>query len=176
MFGLSSTMQCHAFDIWQRIYVLASFQSTSALFTSRFLPHFLVGFSLFLCLKGLVCAKMFGKLGYCRTLCYFLRGQVVNCSHRSYTMLLSKLTLGVAKPLTRLEEVLPTGTVQPPTVDHPASAWFRTLSALQAKPSYLLDGSTFWVSPSPSAVGCYTSVWSYCLVRVSEDMNCYLPH
>jgi hypothetical protein len=37
-------------------------------------------------------------------------------------------------------------------VDRLALAWFRTLSALQAKPRCLLDGSTPWVLPSPSAV------------------------
>jgi hypothetical protein len=56
-------------------------------------------------------------------------------------MLLSKLTPGAAKPLTRPVEVLPTGPVQPPTVDRLASAWFRTLNTLQAKPRCLLDGS-----------------------------------
>jgi hypothetical protein len=41
-------------------------------FTSRFLPHFLVGFFLpSLFLKGLVCVKLFTKLGCCRTLCLF---------------------------------------------------------------------------------------------------------
>jgi hypothetical protein len=45
-------------------------------------------------------------------------------------MLLSKLTIGAAKPLMRLEKVLPTGPVLPPTVDRLASAWFRTLSTL----------------------------------------------
>jgi hypothetical protein len=34
---------------------------------------------------------------------------MVNYSYRSYTMLLSKLTLGAVKSLTRPEEVLPTG-------------------------------------------------------------------
>jgi hypothetical protein len=73
-------------------------------------------------------------------------------------MLLSKLTIGTAKPLTRLEKVLPTGPVQPPTVDRLASAWFCTLSTLQAKPRCSLDGSAPWVPPSPSAVGRYASV------------------
>jgi hypothetical protein len=73
-------------------------------------------------------------------------------------MLLSKLTLGAAKPMTHPEEVLPTGAVQPPMVDRLASAWFHTLSALQAKPRYPLDGSAPWVSPSSSAVGHYASV------------------
>jgi hypothetical protein len=79
-------------------------------------------------------------------------------------------------PLTHPEEVLPTGPVQPPTVDRLASAWFRTLSALQAKSRYPLDGSVPWVPPSLSVVGRYTSVWSYCLVYASEDVNYYLPH
>jgi hypothetical protein len=91
-------------------------------------------------------------------------------------MLLSKLTPGAAKPLTRPEEVLPTGPVQPPTVDRLASAWFHTLSVLQTKPRSLLDESAPWVPPSPSAVGSYASVWSYCLVRAAEDANYYLPH
>jgi hypothetical protein len=63
----------------------------------------------FLCLKELVCAKLFAKLGCCRTLCSFLTDQVVNYSQRSLTMLLSKLTPRVAKPLMRPEEVLPMG-------------------------------------------------------------------
>jgi hypothetical protein len=67
-------------------------------------------------------------------------------------MLLSKLTPGVAKPMTRPEEVLPMGPVQPPTVDRLASGWFRTLSVLHAKPMCLLDGSASWVPPSPSVV------------------------
>jgi hypothetical protein len=53
--------------------------------------------------------KHFTKLGYCRILCSFLSGQVVNCSQRSLTMLLSKLTSSVVKPLTHPEEVLPMG-------------------------------------------------------------------
>jgi hypothetical protein len=41
-------------------------------FTSGFLPHFLVRFFLpSLCLKGLVCVKLFAKLDCCRTLCPF---------------------------------------------------------------------------------------------------------
>jgi hypothetical protein len=91
-------------------------------------------------------------------------------------MLLNKLTLGAAKPLSCPKEVLPMGPVLPPTVDHLASAWFRTLSTLQAKPKCPLDGSVTLVPPSPSAVGRYASVWSYCLVHASEDTNCYLPH
>jgi hypothetical protein len=61
-------------------------------------------------------------------------------------------------------------------VDPLALAWFYTLSALQAKPRCLLDGSAPWVPPLLSAVGRYASVWSYCLVRALGDMNCYLPH
>jgi hypothetical protein len=90
-------------------------------------------------------------------------------------MLLSKLTLIAAKPLMRPEKVLPTGHVQPPTVDRLASAWFRTLSVLQAKPRCLLDRSAPWVPPLPSAVGRYTLIWSYCLVHALDDTNCYLP-
>jgi hypothetical protein len=88
--------------------------------------------------------KLFAKLCYCRTLCSFLRGQVVNCLQRSKIMLLSKLTPGTTKPPTRPEEVLPMG---------PCSAWFHTLSVLQAKHRCLLDGSAPWVAPSLSAVG-----------------------
>jgi hypothetical protein len=41
-------------------------------FASGFLPQFLVRFFLpSLCLKGLVCVKLFAKLGCCRTLCLF---------------------------------------------------------------------------------------------------------
>jgi hypothetical protein len=58
-------------------------------------------------------------------------------------MLLSELTPGAAKSLTCPEDVLPTGPVL--TVDYLASAWFRTLSALQAKPRCPLDGPAFWV-------------------------------
>jgi hypothetical protein len=53
--------------------------------------------------------KLFTKLGCYRTLCSFLRGQVVNYSQHSLTMLLSKLTPDEAKPLTRPGEVLPMG-------------------------------------------------------------------
>jgi hypothetical protein len=60
-------------------------------------------------MKKLVYARLFAKLGCCRTLCHFLSDQVVNCSQLSLTMLLSKLTPGTAKPLTRPEEVLPMG-------------------------------------------------------------------
>jgi hypothetical protein len=50
------------------------------------------------------------------------------------------------------------------------------LSALQAKPRCLQDGSAPWVPLSPSTVGRCASVWSYCLVRASGDVNCYLLH
>jgi hypothetical protein len=53
--------------------------------------------------------KLFAKLGCCRILCFFRRGQVVNCLQRSWIMLLSKLTPGVAKPSTHPEGVLPMG-------------------------------------------------------------------
>jgi hypothetical protein len=53
--------------------------------------------------------KLFAKLVYYRILCSFLSGQVVNYSQRSLIMLLSKLTLGAAKPLTHPEEVLSMG-------------------------------------------------------------------
>jgi hypothetical protein len=81
-------------------------------------------------------------------------------------MLLSRLTPGEAKPVTRPEEVLPMG---------PRSAWFCTLSALQTKPRYLLGRSAPWVPPSTSVVGRSASVWAYCLVHASEDVNCSLP-
>jgi hypothetical protein len=56
-------------------------------------------------------------------------------------MLLSKLTPGTAKPLTRPEKVLPTGPpVQQLMVDHLASTWFYTLGAFQDKPRCLLAG------------------------------------
>jgi hypothetical protein len=89
--------------------VLMSFQSTSAFFASRFLPHFLVGFAPFFMPEGIGLRKLFAKLGYCRTLCSFLRGQLVNCSQHSLTMLLSKLTPDTTKLLRRPEEVLPMG-------------------------------------------------------------------
>jgi hypothetical protein len=68
------------------------------------------------------------------------------------------------------------GPIRPLTMDRLALAWFCTLSALQAKPRCPLDGSAPWVPPSPLAVGRYVSVWSYCLVHASEDVNYYLPH
>jgi hypothetical protein len=43
-------------------------------------------------------------MGHCAI---FLRGQMINCSQYSYTMLQPKLTSGAAKPLKRPEEVLP---------------------------------------------------------------------
>jgi hypothetical protein len=61
-------------------------------------------------------------------------------------------------------------------MDRLASIWFRTLSTLQVKPRYPLDGSAPCVSPSPSVVGRCASVWSYCLVHSSGDVNCCLPH
>jgi hypothetical protein len=66
---------------------------------------------------------------------------VVNCLQRSLTMLLSKLTPGVAKSLMRPEGVPHTGPVQPSMMDRLTSAWFRTLSVVQAKPRCPLDGS-----------------------------------
>jgi hypothetical protein len=60
-------------------------------------------------------------------------------------------------------------------VDRLASAWFCTLSVLQAKPKYPLNGLALQVPPSPSAVGRCASVWPYCLVRASGDADCYLP-
>jgi hypothetical protein len=85
------------------------FCSISAFLTSEFLPCFLISFLPFLCLKRLVCAKLFAKLGCCRTLCSFLSYQVVNSSHRFLTLLLSKLTPGTVKPLTHSEKVFPMG-------------------------------------------------------------------
>jgi hypothetical protein len=97
------------FGLWLPGSVLTSFQSISVFLTFKFLSCFLVSFSPFSSLKRLICAKLFTKLTCCRTLCSFLAGQVVNCSQRSLTMLLSKLPSGAAKPLTRPEEVLPMG-------------------------------------------------------------------
>jgi hypothetical protein len=97
------------FGVWLPGFVLASFQSISAFLISEFLSCFLESFLSFLCLKRLVCTKLFAKLGYCRILCSLLSGQVVNCSQCSLTMLLSKLTPDSAKPLTRPEKVLPLG-------------------------------------------------------------------
>jgi hypothetical protein len=42
------------------------------------------------------------------------------------------------------------GPVQPPMVDRIASAWFHTLSTLQAKPRCPLDGSAPWVAAGGS--------------------------
>jgi hypothetical protein len=97
------------FGLWLLGSALASFQDTSAFFTSGFLPHFLVAFAPFFMPERIGLHKLFAKLCCCRTLCSFLKGQVVNCSQRSMTMLLSKLTPGAAKPLTRPDEVLSIG-------------------------------------------------------------------
>jgi hypothetical protein len=59
------------FWFWLSDSVLAYFESTSTFFTSGFLPHFLVGFTPFLCLKGLVYVELLTKLDYCRSLCPF---------------------------------------------------------------------------------------------------------
>jgi hypothetical protein len=75
----------------------------------------------------------------------------------------------------RPEEVHHMGPVQPLLVDRLFSAWFRILSVLQAKPSRPLDRSAPWVPPSPSVMGPYALVWSYRLVHVSGNANCYLP-
>jgi hypothetical protein len=90
-------------------------------------------------------------------------------------MLLSNLTPGAVKPLTRPEKVSLRDPIQPLTVDRLASACFYTLSALQAKPRCPLNGLAPWVPSSPLAVGRCASVWSYCLLRASGDVNCYLP-
>jgi hypothetical protein len=87
--------------------VPAYFQSISVFLTSE--CALLLSDFPFLYLKRLVCAKLFAKLGCCRTLCSFLSGQVVNYSQLSLTMLLNKLTSSAVKPLTRPEEVLPMG-------------------------------------------------------------------
>jgi hypothetical protein len=89
------------FDTRFHAYV---FSKHLCFFASRFLPHFLVGFAPFFMPERIGLRKLFAKLGYCRTLCSFLRGQLVNCSQRSLTMLLSKLTPDTAKLLTRPEE------------------------------------------------------------------------
>jgi hypothetical protein len=107
VYDLSSAMCCHVLGFDYPILYLHLFKASLLFFTSEFLPCFLVSFLPFLCLKRLVCAKLFTKLGYCRILCSFLSGQVVNCPQRSLNMLLSKLTLGATKPLTRPEKVLP---------------------------------------------------------------------
>jgi hypothetical protein len=60
-------------------------------------------------LKRISLCKLFAKLGCYRILCSFLRGQVFNFSQCYLTMLLSKLTSGIANPLTRSKEVLPMG-------------------------------------------------------------------
>jgi hypothetical protein len=85
--------------------------------------------------------KLFAKLGCCRTLCSFLRGQVVNYSQHLLTMLLSKLTQAQLSICRVSRKFSLWGSVQPPTVDRHASAWFCILSMLQAKPRCPLDGS-----------------------------------
>jgi hypothetical protein len=97
------------FGHWLPSSVLASFQNISAFLTSGFLPCFLVGFLLFFMPEKIGLRKLFATLGCCRILCSFLSGQVVNCSQRSLTTFLSKLTPDVAKPLMRPDEVLPMG-------------------------------------------------------------------
>jgi hypothetical protein len=86
-------------------------------------------------------------------------------------MLLSKLTSGVAKPLTRHEEVLPTGPRSATDGGSPCLNLVCTLSTLQAKLRCPLNGLDPWVPPSLSAVGHCASVWSYYLVRASGDAN-----
>jgi hypothetical protein len=74
---------------WLPGFVLMSFQSTSTFFTYGFLPCFLVGFVPSFMRKRIGLHKLFAKLCYYRTLFSFLSGRVVNCSQRSYIMLLS---------------------------------------------------------------------------------------
>jgi hypothetical protein len=82
-------------------------------------------------------------------------------------MLPSKLTPGAAKPLTRPEE----DSLRDPrsTTDGGSPC------PVQAKLRCLLNGLVPWVPASSPAVGRCASVWSYCLVRASGDVNCYLP-
>jgi hypothetical protein len=108
MYDLSSTMWCHIWGIDYPILYLRLFKAHLLFSPPGFfclasqwtLSHFFYAERISLC-------KLLAKLDCCRILCSFLRGQVVNCSHHSLTMLLSKLTLGAAKPLTRPEEVFP---------------------------------------------------------------------
>jgi hypothetical protein len=69
-YGLSSPMCHHVLGFGYLVMYLRLFKAP-LFFTSVFLPHLVVFCSHFLCLKGLVCAKMFAKLGCCRTLCPF---------------------------------------------------------------------------------------------------------
>jgi hypothetical protein len=145
------------FGNWLLGFVLTSFQRTSAFFAFGFLPCFLVFFSFFMP-KRIGMRKLFTKLGCCRMLCSSLRGQVVNCSQCSLTMLLSKLTPGAAKPLTRPEYVLSMGP-RSATDGGPSCLSLVLYPACATdKPRCPLDGSAPWVPPSPSPVGCYASI------------------
>jgi hypothetical protein len=65
------------------------------------------------------------------------------------------------------------GPVQPLTVDRLASAWFYIMSALQAKPTCSLDGSSLCSSLTVSGGPlCLDQV----LLLGSGDTNYYLPH
>jgi hypothetical protein len=93
-------------------------------------------------------------------------------------MLISKLISGTAKPLTRLEEVLPMGPRSvtdggPPCL---SLALYRWWWVAVPQPRCPLEGSAPWVASSPSAVDHCALVWSYCLVRVSGNVNGYLPY
>jgi hypothetical protein len=64
-------MWCHILDFAYLVLYLHLFKALLLFSASRFLPHFLVGFAPFLCMKLLVYVKLFAKLDCCRTLCHF---------------------------------------------------------------------------------------------------------
>jgi hypothetical protein len=118
---LSSPMVDHCLHVWPIFsYVMPYFGGLAIRFYTCVFSKHLCFFTLWVfavLLSGLcsifvfipemiVLCKLFTKLCCCSTLCSFLRCQVVNCSQCSYIMLLSKLTLGTAKPWMRPEEAL----------------------------------------------------------------------
>jgi hypothetical protein len=71
VYGISSHMWCHVLDYGYLILYLRLFKAP-LFFHLWVFASLLSGVLLtFLCLKGLVCAKMFAKLGCCMTLCPF---------------------------------------------------------------------------------------------------------
>jgi hypothetical protein len=88
MYDLSSPMCYHILGFATR-FCTCIFLKYLCFFTSGFLSHFLVGFAPFFIPEMIGLRKLFVKLGYCRTLCSLLRGQVVNYSQCFLTILLS---------------------------------------------------------------------------------------
>jgi hypothetical protein len=74
IYDTSSPMWCHVLGFGYLVLYLCLFKTPlfSFLFCLRVFASLLSGIFLpFLCLKGLICAKLFAKLGCYRTLCHF---------------------------------------------------------------------------------------------------------